>query len=199
MPHRNVAGLVVAVLATAALVSCSSQPPAAPSTPAVAASNAMPEDVGRPGAQAVEGTYTLNLATNSGQIVSSLPVSGFGLRSELLLWAQVSGPGGLAQKGSVIFQVCKSGGFGGSGFEEVWRPKADCDSGAARWAQAGMGDVTEGCPSFAPNSGDSGNVCRTWGSMPVPITIGFRYKFMAQGGDIATGWSESKDMTWAFQ
>ena len=46
MPHRNVAGLVVAVLATAALVACSDQSPAAPSTPAVVASNAMPEDVG---------------------------------------------------------------------------------------------------------------------------------------------------------
>ena len=196
MPHRNVAGLVAAVLATAALISCSGQPPAAPSPPAVAASNAMPEDVGPLRAQAVEGTYTLNLATTRGQIVSTLPVGGFGLPSELLLWAQVSGPGGLAQKGSVIFQVCKSGGFGGSGFEEVWRPKKDCDSGAARWAQAGMGDVTEGCPPFAP---DSGNVCRTWGGMPVPITIGFRYKFRAQRGDIATGWSESKDMTWAVQ
>ena len=69
MPHRNVAGLFVVVLATAALISCSSQPPAAPSTPAIAASNAMPEDVGPLNAQAVEGTYTLNLATTTGQIV----------------------------------------------------------------------------------------------------------------------------------
>ena len=192
MPHRNVAALWVVVLATAALISCSSQPPAAPSTPVVAASSAMPEDVGPPHAQAVEGTYTLNLATTTGQIVSSLPVAGTGFPSELLLWAQVSGPGGLAQKGSVIFQACRRGG---SGFE-VWRPKAECDSGAARWANVDTVDVTEGCRPFAP---DSGNVCRIWGGAPVPLTIGFRYKFTGQGGDIATGWSESKDMTWAVQ
>ena len=107
MPYRNIAGLVVATLVAAALVACSDKSPAAPSTPAAVPSNATPEASGGPTALAVEGTYTLYLATPSGQIVSSLPVGGPGVSAELLLWAQVSGPGGLAQRGSVIFQACR--------------------------------------------------------------------------------------------
>lgn len=184
MPHRNVAGLVVAVLTTAALVACSSQSPAAPSTPAVVASNAMPEDVGPLDAQAVEGTYTLNLATTTGQIVSSLPVTGTGFPSELLLWAQVSGPGGLAQRGSVIFQACRRRGD--------YTLSADCESGAGNWTHVSTQELT-GCGPFAPQTG---NACITFGGQGHPNTIGFRYKFIGKGGDIANGESMSKDMTW---
>ena len=49
--------------------------PAAPSTPSAVPSNATPEGSGGLTAQAVEGTYTLNLANTTGQIVSSLPDS----------------------------------------------------------------------------------------------------------------------------
>jgi hypothetical protein len=152
-------------------------------------STATPEGSGGLAAQAVEGSYTLNLATTSGQIVSSLPIAGTGAPSELLLWAQVSGPDGLAQRGSVIFQACRAGG---SGFT-VWRPSAECDSGVAHWAHVSTVSVTEGCRPFAPASG---NVCRIFGTRPIPQTIGFRYKFIGQGGIIASGESVSKDMTW---
>jgi hypothetical protein len=146
MPYRNIAGLVVATLAATALVACSGKSPAAPSTPGAEPSNATPEGSGGPTALAVEGTYTLYLINTSGQIVSSLPVGGTGVSSEVVLWAQVSGPGGLAQRGSVIFQACRRGG---SGFT-VWRPSADCDSGVARWVHVDTVSVTEGCPPIAP-------------------------------------------------
>ena len=140
-----------------------------------------------PDAQAVEGTYTLNLATTTGQIVSSLPVTGTGFPSELLLWAQVSGPGGLAQTGSVIFQACRRRGD--------YTPSADCESGAGNWTHVSTQELT-GCGPFAPQTG---NACITFGGQRNPNTIGFRYKFIGKGGDIAKGESVSKDMTWAVQ
>ena len=194
MPYRNIAGLVVASLAVAALVACSDKSPAAPSTPSTAGaepSNATPEGSGGPTALAVEGTYTLYLVNTLGQVVSSLPVltaPGAGAHREVVLWAQVSGPSGLAQRGSVILQACRAGGSGVT----VWRPSAACDSGAAHWAHVSTASVTEGCRPFAP---DSGNVCRNFGGRPIPQTIGFRYKFIGQGG-IANGISASQDMTW---
>jgi hypothetical protein len=185
----TLATVIVAVLATAALGACSGKSPAAPSTPGAVPSNATAEGSGGPTALAIEGTYTLYLVNIRGQIVSSLPVNPApGESGEVVLWAQVSGPGGLAQRGSVIFQACRGGG---SGFT-VWRPSAECDSGRAAWVQAGIASVTEGCLPFAP---DSGNVCRDWGGRPIPQTIGFRYKFLGQGV-IANGMSASQDMTW---
>jgi hypothetical protein len=106
--RRTLATVIVAVLATAALVACSGKSPAAPSTPGAVPSNATPEGSGGPAALAVEGTYTLYLINTSGEVVSSLPVNPApGESGEVVLWAQVSGPGGLAQRGSVIFQACR--------------------------------------------------------------------------------------------
>jgi hypothetical protein len=187
MPRWNIAGLVVAVLATAALVACSDQPPAAPSAPGAVPSSATPEGSGGLIAQAVEGSYTLNLANTTGQIVSTLPTTGPG--AELLLWAQVrDSSGGLAPGGAVIFEVCRRGGG-----TSTWRPSAECDSGVASWRHVSTRKVVEGCLPFAP---EPGNACITFGFMPNPITIGFRYRYIGQGTGIANGVSPSKDMTW---
>jgi hypothetical protein len=187
MPHRNIAGLVVAILATAALVACSDQPPAAPSAPSAVPSSATLEGSGGLTPQAVGGSYTLNLANTTGQIVSTLPTCGH--IGELLLWAQVrDSSGGLAPGGTVILEVCRRGGG-----TSTWRPSAECDSGAASWLHVSTVKVTEGCFPFAP---ETGNACRVFGCMPTPRTIGFRYRYIGQGTGIANGVSPSKDMTW---
>jgi uncharacterized membrane protein len=101
MSNRYIAALVVAVLATATLVACSDQSPAAPSTPGAVSSSVL-------NAQAAEGTYILQLITSGGQVISSLPAGSPGC--ELSLWAQVrDSSGSLAQRGAVIFQACRRG------------------------------------------------------------------------------------------
>jgi hypothetical protein len=187
MPHLDIAGLVVAVLATAPLVACSGQSSAAPSTARVVPSDVTTQGVG-PG---VEGEYILNLANTKGQVVSSLPVVGTGFPSELVLWAQVKDSSGvLATDGAVIFQACRKGGADST----AWRPSADCVKGTAAWTHLSTVDVTEGCLPFAP---DSGNACRNFGTRPIPQTIGFRYLFKNQGGAIANGESmPPQNMRW---
>jgi hypothetical protein len=184
---HDVSLVVVAVLSAAALVACSDRPPAAPSTPTGVLSGATPESIDAPSAPTVEGTYILSLATTTGQVVSTLPVSGFGLSSELLLWAQVrDSSGGLASGGTVIFQVCKLKGS--------YAPSAECDSGAGTWSHFATVRVAAGsCLPFAP---ETGNVCITFGGSSAPRTIGFRYRYIGQGTGIASDESESKDMTW---
>jgi hypothetical protein len=185
MSHCHIAGLVVA-LATAPLVACSGQSPAAPSAARVVPSSITTQDVGLD----VEGSYILNLANTTGQVVSSLPVAGTGFPSEVVLWAQVKdGSGVLATVGSVIFQACRKGGADST----AWRPTADCVNGTAAWTHVATVDVTEGCRPFAP---DSGNACRNFGTRPIPQTIGFRYLYRRQGGAIANGESMPQDMRW---
>jgi hypothetical protein len=69
-------------------------------------------------------------------------------------------------------------------------PKAECDSGVAAWVHISTVDVTEGSSIRARQW----NVCRIYGTRPIPQTIGFRYKFIGQG-TIANGVSASQDMT----
>jgi hypothetical protein len=188
MPQRNITGLVVALVAAAALVACSRQLPAAPSVAGRVPSSATFLDTGTLNPQAVAGSYTLNLANTKGEIVETLTLGT--LYSELLLWAQVRDSSGvLATGGAVIFQACRRGGTDYT----VWRPSAECASGQANWVHLATVSVEEGCPPFAP---EVGNACRIFGTMPAPTTIGFRYRYIGQGSGIANGESASQDMTW---
>jgi hypothetical protein len=109
MSRRNFTIVIVAVVVAVASVACSDQSPAAPSTTDAIQPSAKPAGIGGLNAQAVEGSYILNLANSTGQIVSSLPAGGPG--AELLLWAQVKdSSGSLAPTGTVIFEVCRRGG-----------------------------------------------------------------------------------------
>jgi hypothetical protein len=183
MSCRALTTLIVAV----ASVACSERSPAAPSPAGAVPSSATLEGSGGLTPQAVGGSYTLNLANTTGQIVSTLPTCGH--NGELLLWAQVrDSSGGLAPGGTVILEVCRRGG--GS---STLRPSAECDGGAASWSHVSTVKVTEGCPRLAP---ETGNACRLFGCMPTPRTIGFRFRYIGQGTGIANGVSASQDMTW---
>ena len=166
---------VAAILLSTAAVACSDKSPAAPSPSGDP--NVIPTTFTPP--------YTLNLVNNRGQAVTSLPVGGFG---EVVLWAQVGGPSGLAQTGSVTFHFCRDS-------TGTQRPSADCDNGAAAWARSETAKIIEdaGCGAIASGRG---NVCRNFGYQSAPITAGFRYRFEPEGGDIPAGVSPSKDMTW---
>ena len=166
------------LLSTAALA-CSDNSPAAPSP------SGEPNYVTT--APTFTPPYTLNLTNHLGQTVTSLPTGGYG---EVVLWAQVSGPSGLAQTGSVTFQVCRDS----TGSR---KPSADCDSGAVAWALSETVKITEN-PLSCPQAFTRGNVCRNFGYMAAPITAGFRFRFEPdpEGGDIPAGVSPSKDMTW---
>ena len=167
---------VAAILLSTAASACSDESPAAPS-PSIEP-NLIPQTFTPP--------YTFNLVNTRGQSVASLPVVGVG-GSELVLWAQVGGPGVLEQNGTVILQACRNS-------TGTWRPSAECDSGAAAWTLVDIVKISEitGCG----HASGKGNVCRNFGGMPAPITVGFRYRFEPEGGDIPAGVSASKDMTW---
>ena len=117
MTYRNIARLVVAILATAALAACSDKSPAAPSSPDAVSSSV-------PNAQAAPGTYTLYLLDNSWPNRFEPSRRQPGVR--LVLWGQVRDSSGApAQKGMVQFEVCSRP----SADVSASRPSAECDSG----------------------------------------------------------------------
>jgi hypothetical protein len=149
----------------------------------------MPGDVGPLRAQAVEGSYVLYLTDAAGNVVFDRKIGVFG-QGELYLWAQIKDSSGvLAPTGAVVFEVCRAGGNG----PLVFRPKVDCERGAARWSRFTTTEVDEGTCRHAPLPG---NACTIWGGRPIPQTVGFRCQYMSRGSDIADGLCLPQDMAW---
>ena len=171
---------VATILLSTAALACSDNSPAAPSP------SGEPNYVTT--APTFTPPYTLNLTNHLGQTVASLPTGGYG---EVVLWAQVSGPSGLAQTGSVTFQLCRDS----TGSQ---KPSADCDSGAVAWVLSETVKIAQNAGCGGAIASGKGNVCRNFGYMAAPTTAGFRFRFEPdpEGGDIPAGVSPSKDMTW---
>jgi hypothetical protein len=101
--------------------------------------------------------------------------------------------------GSVVFQICSRGGFRRSGAGNDPQPSSACDiDGTAQWVRIyppfKLSAWAGSCLPCLPNG--TGNVCTSFGGVAQPRTIGFRFKYSAQGSGIASGISESKDVTW---
>lgn len=186
MPRRNLARLIVAVLAAGAFVACSDQSPVAP--------GATPDGVGDLSllSQPVPGTLELSFFKNgpSGlEPVSSLPVCIVGsVCEELILGAHVEASGVPPQRGAVIFQYCSFKGLPPNDIERADEaPMAACESGSATWANLP--------PSVPVNA--SGDAYRDFGLVRIPRTVGFRFRYLGQGSGIANGVSTPpEDFTW---
>jgi hypothetical protein len=180
MRRRHATVRAATLLGASAIVACSAQTPLSPD----AADNGIPHASLR--ASSVAGAYDLSFYISTGgnlQPVSTLPV----LSSELILGAHVADQVGTpAQRGSVTFQYCSLKGLPPGDINRADEaPSAKCADGSATWANLGSGSVDQ-----------SGNAVWRFGGVQIPRTVGFRCRYNAQGGPIASGYCQPKDFTW---
>jgi hypothetical protein len=180
--------LIAALIGVVSVAGCSGQPPAAPSAASVVAGDA---SVKPP--QGVRGVYDLSFAVlRNGTLepVTSLSVSS----AELILEAHVSdSAGNPAQQGTVTFEYCS---YKGGPPNDISRadeaPKEACEQGLASWARLTSVAINAGsCPTLG-----AGYACMDFGIVRIPRTVGFRFRYSAQGGVIASGVSEAKNFIW---
>jgi hypothetical protein len=190
MSRRAPVRLIVATAWAVSLTACSGQSPLEPS--ATGAN-------GGPAAriEAVAGTYDLTFwarVDGTYQIVSSLPVQG----PAMVLRADVSAGGIAATQGTVVFEYCS---YKKGPANDINRPdeapKEACEDGStASWAR--LRSVTidgdGGCRALG-----GGSACALFGSVQIPRTVGFRYRFSGQRSGIASGTSPALNFTWVPQ
>ena len=145
--------------------------------------------VNQPIGKGVPGTYELSFLTHNGQ---PIPESTLFVGEELVLKAHVEDSlQSPALSGSVTFQVCSRRGR--SLFQMDPAPSSECDvEGTGTWISLITMKVDAGtCPGAGP-----GNACVTFGSIRSPRTIGFRFRYAAQGSGITNGISQPEDASW---
>lgn len=185
MAPRKLTGIAIAFgAAIGALAACSDHMPSAP------AGTPYEPDRQGPMARAVLGVYELTFL-GGGQEVSTLPVCTATACPELALKATVQAlDGAPAQSGMVTFQYCSLKGVPPNDIERADEaPKEACETGDANWASLGSVRVilVDGAPQFPPLS---------FGSVQIPRTVGFRFKYSSQGSGIAGAASDPENFTW---
>jgi hypothetical protein len=145
----------------------------------------------RVAAQGVLGRYELTFCPGSILYVND----------EVIFHAYVADSLGVpATAGAVVFQICSRGGVrGGSGAGTDPQPSSACDiDGTAQWVRIypplKVSAWAGSCLPCLPNG--TGNVCTGFGGVAHARTIGFRFKYIAQGSGIASRTSLPKDVTW---
>lgn len=176
MKPQNRAKVIFATCTTVATLACSELTTVAPSVALDAGREANAQ------AQTVSGCYGLSFFNSSLQPVSTLVVL-----QELVLKAHVDDcSGNAAQGGSVTFQYCSlKGGPPNDITRADEAPSAACATGEGRWARLTTVQVNA-----------SGDALMNFGFVQIPRTIGFRFKYQAQGSGIASGFSDPADFTW---
>jgi hypothetical protein len=97
----------------------------------------------------------------------------------LVLQANVRDAAGMPAKvGTVTFEYCSVKGAAA--------PKASCESGAGTWKR--HLSVKLDPSGFSPLVG--------WGACSTARSIGFRFRYAAQGSAVANGTSAARDATW---
>jgi hypothetical protein len=172
MVRSNLARLLAALVGVVGLVACSDQTPVTPNAirgPSEARITTL-------------GSYELSFFTNGLQPVSTLFVF-----QELILGAHVADAAGApARGGSVTFQYCSLKRVPPNDINRADEaPSAACATKDASWANL------IGVPVDA-----SGNAYMDFGFVSIPRTVGFRFRYNAQGSGIANGVSAPKDFTW---
>ena len=192
MSHRTSARCITVLLSAASFAACSGQSPVTPGAlPAAGAS------LDARGSSGVPGVYALAFfARVSGtfQEVNTLPV----LSAELILKAQVTDTSGNpAALGSVTFEYCSYSKLPPNDITRADEaPKEACEQGLAKWARLQTVSVTNGGNCLALGSGTA---CAPFGSVRIPRTIGFRFRYAQQKGSIASGTSDARNFTWTAQ
>lgn len=191
MSHRRFESLLVVVMNAAIVVACSGRSPATPSS----VTGGSTDYSVQPNGSGVPGSYVLSfygLVDGAYQSVTILPVN-----HELILKAHVADSSGLAAvKGSVAFQACSTGSKAYSQLDPV--PYLECQNGgSARWVTLMIQQIdADTCRAQNRGLPEAGSVCMDFGFVRNPRVAGFRFKYNAQGSDIASAVSGPADFTW---
>jgi len=165
---------VLALALGGSAVACG-QPPLSPA----GAAGVLGSSSSRVSGNTVPGTYELSFLMEQfpgglQPIDSTLEVGRY-----LVLKATVRDGGGLlATQGSVTFEYCSARG--------APAPKASCEAGAGSWKRHMTMKLD--ASGFPPLAG--------WGACSTPRSIGFRFRYAAQGSTIPSGTSAARDATW---
>ena len=191
MSRRSPVRLIVATAWAISVAGCSGQSPLEPSASVAS---------GGPNArtEAVAGVYNLSFwarVDGTYQVVSSLPVQG----PAMVLRADVTDAAGTpATQGTVIFEYCS---YKKGPANDISRPdeapKEACEGGStASWARLQSVSIADGGNCLALGGGSA---CAPFGSVQIPRTVGFRYRFSGQRSGIASGTSPALNFTWVPQ
>ena len=190
MSRRLPVRLIVATACAVTLAACSGQSPLEPSASSLIGGAAARTE-------AVAGVYHLSFwarVNGTYQTVSSLPVRSATWSPEMVLRADVSGGGIPATQGTILFEYCS---YKKGPANDISRPdeapKEACEDGTASWArlQSVTIDGDGGCRGLG-----GGSACALFGSVQIPRTVGFRYRFSGQRSGIASGMSPALNFTW---
>jgi hypothetical protein len=174
MSCRNPGAITLAVLTVAAAAACARESPVAPDASRVGPSS-QSELAANPPAAA--GTYEIFFLKSTRQGLQ--PVLNFTLNvgEFLVLKSEVKDSNGVrVEAGSVTYEYCE--------VRNAKVPSSECDGGSGTWKRL-MTMPVDPVGSLAG-----------FGSCSTPRTIGFRFRYAAQGGVIASGVSASRDVSW---
>ena len=175
-------------LSVCSLMACSGQTTVAPSGVAVSGGADAKPASGTPGIYAISFWARVSGAW---QEVSTLPV----LTTELILRADVTDlAGNPATAGTVTFEYCSYPGRPNLVTDADEAPMEACEQGLAKWARLDSRNVADNhCRAIG-----AGSACYPFGSVRIPRTIGFRFRY-AQKGSIASGISPARNFVWTEQ
>jgi hypothetical protein len=168
-------GNLVCAIGGGLLLAACSESPVAPKVP-------VETELVTVAGQPVLGTYEFHfLDPGTRQEVSSEP---FG--SAVLLQAHILGASGPVQSGIVVFQYCSRKGFPPNDINRIDEaPLEVCEAGDGTWANLG----TRSVDAF-------GNAELEFCCPQVTPTIGFRYKYLAQGSGISNWTVTPRNFNW---
>lgn len=175
-------------VASVGIFACANASPVAPSAGAQSPSASLSEPASAPAGAAAAtrasaGYYRLSFLDTNLQPVTTLPVGD----GELILGARVTdASGSAAQAGRVIFEYCSLKGVPPNDITRADEaPLSACADRSATWASLAGVDVDP-----------SGSAFLDFGVVLIPRTVGFRFRYIAQGSGIANGVSGPADFTW---
>lgn len=181
MSLHRLAPLMIAVLGSVSAAGCSGQQsPVAPDVARSAAAANFASGGSDAAPSAVAGEYDLRFV-QGGQEVTTLQAGG---DSELTLRAHVTADDALAQSGEVTFEYCAYKGRPNDVTQANEAPLAECESGAASWKRLGTARVVNGDAEYV------------FGTVQIPRTVGFRFRYAGRRSGIANGVSAPEDFTW---
>jgi hypothetical protein len=181
MHIRHLIALIAAILV--GLTGCSSQ---SPLTPDAVSNSTRPDGVNAVQAAArvlQPATYVISFVDSSRQPITGLPVCD----GELFLKAHVESSGAPVQEGAVIFEYCSYKRLPPNDITRADEaPLEKCQTGEASWDRLSRGNEV---------LDESGDAYEFFGAVRIPRTVGFRFRYVAQGSEFEPGVSPPENFT----
>lgn len=161
------------VFGSCAFAACAGQSPVTPSR--AAEIGGQDQLAGK--AAAAAGTFDISFLKESTSGLQPVPDLTLGVGEYLVLKSSIAdASGNPVRSGQVTYEYCTR--------RNVAAAAAECQSGSGTWTR------------LLSMSVDPIGSLAGFGSCSTPRTIGFRFRYTAQGSGIANGVSPAKDVTW---